>query len=96
MTALDLLADLEARGVRVSADGKDLAYESPVVGLTQGEIEGLRANKSRLLAVLRLREVHKAMGFSEGDIRFIEKAILSGNVSEIRIVSPVAMGKVVA
>jgi hypothetical protein len=50
-------------------------------------VETLRANRDRVAAVLQLRDIHRAMGFDEADVEFIEKALLSGKVNEIRIVS---------
>ena len=50
-------------------------------------VEALRQHRDRLAAVLALRVVHRAAGFSEDDIGFIEAAMLEGRVSELRIVS---------
>src|SRR5574341_839121 len=49
----DLLAALEARGVRLRANGDRLVYEAPAGALTDADREVLKAAKPAVLAYLR-------------------------------------------
>jgi hypothetical protein len=48
-------------------------------------VAALRRDRDRVAAILSLRVVHRGMGFSLEDVLFIEDALLSGRISEIRI-----------
>ena len=55
MTPLELLANLEARGVRLTARADRLVYDAPA-GVMTAELLGLlRANRAELLAALTAR-----------------------------------------
>ena len=71
-----------------------LAPEGPKVRgpVADPVVAVLRANKSKVIACLKLREIHAAMGYGDADIAFIEKALLSGKVSEIRIAAMAPSG----
>lgn len=53
VTSADLLADLEARGVRLTADGDNLRYHAPKGVLTPILREALAEHKSELLELVR-------------------------------------------
>lgn len=58
MTAAELLASIEARGVRVAPRGESLAV-APAGVLQDAEREALRARKPAILALLREREARR-------------------------------------
>ena len=82
MTAQEVLAEVVRRGIHVRLDGDLLRAAGPLDDTLRA---GLRANRDQLVAVFKLREVHRAMGFSEEDVMFIEAGLLSGRINEIRI-----------
>jgi hypothetical protein len=47
----------------------------------------LRQHRERVVAVLRLRRLHEAMGFDADDVAMIEVALVSGKVGEVVIVA---------
>jgi hypothetical protein len=47
----------------------------------------LRANRDRVGAVLKLRAVHRCLGFSEEDVAFIEAALLAGRIERVNVVA---------
>ena len=49
----ELIADLRARGVVLTAEGDSLRYDGPDGAITTEDLEGLRANKAAILALLR-------------------------------------------
>lgn len=53
MTSADLLADLESRGVRLTADGDQLRYHAPKGVITPSLREALAEHKSELLELVR-------------------------------------------
>ncbi len=53
--AAHLVAGLELRGVRLSADGETLRYRAPASVAEDGLEEALAANKPALLRLLRAR-----------------------------------------
>jgi hypothetical protein len=57
-------------------------------------VETLRQHKDQLTAVLRLRQVHKAMGLDDTDVAMIEAALLSGKVNNVVIVPGPPGGRV--
>lgn len=91
MTMQEALAVVHQAGAHLALDEK-----GPVLrGSVPAEVvEVLRAHRDRVAAILRLREVHRAMGLSEEDVLFMEEAMLSGRVSEIRIVARPPVGPV--
>jgi hypothetical protein len=83
MTAQEVLTETIRRGVHLIPDGTGLRAR----GLLDDDLrQGIRANKDQLVAILKLRETHRAMGFSDEDVMFIEQALLSGRVQEIKVV----------
>lgn len=52
MTAADLVLDLKARGVRLTAEGNRLQYDAPAGVMTPDLLARLKACKSELLATL--------------------------------------------
>lgn len=87
MTAADVLAAAVQAGVVVELDVEgQLTVTVDAPGQLTAEVrQGIREHKARLVAALQLREIHRAMGFDEADVAFIEEALLSGKVGEIRI-----------
>jgi len=49
MTAAEFVAELQARGIRVWAEGERLRYDAPAGGLTPDLRDQLRARKAALL-----------------------------------------------
>jgi len=93
VTAQVILAEAARLGVVLVPDEKDRLRARPTAGPLSPELRaGIRANKDRLVAILRLREWHRRLGFSEAEVEFIEQALLSTKVSEIRIVPRVSVG----
>jgi hypothetical protein len=89
VTPADVLAAAAQAGVVVELDAEgQLTVTVDAPGQLTAEIrQGFREHKGRLVAVLQLREIHRAMGFDDADVEFIEEALLSGRVAEICIVS---------
>lgn len=85
-TPAELIETLETRGVRLQAVGDRITFEAPRGVLQDSEREALRQHKDRILAALKLRTIHAAMGLSPEDVRFVERALLSGAVSQIVVV----------
>lgn len=85
MTLAQALEAVQAAGVLLTLDDQGPilrpAGRAPAVAVAV-----LREHRDRVAAVLRLRELHRGMGLSEEDVRFVEEALLSGRVSEVRIV----------
>jgi hypothetical protein len=52
MTALDLMQNLELRGIRLSIDGNHLAVDGPDPALTPDVINSLREHKGELMTML--------------------------------------------
>jgi hypothetical protein len=50
-------------------------------------IETLHANRDRVIAVLQLRAVHRAIELTEGDVLFVEQALLAGRELDVRVVA---------
>jgi len=46
----------------------------------------LRANRDRVAALLRLRELHRGMGLDAEDTLLVERAILSGQIENVLLV----------
>ena len=92
MTAQEVLTLANRLGVALLPDEKDRLHAQPAAALTPGLREGIRANKARLVAILKLRDWHRRMGLPEEDVLFVEQALLSGKVKEIRVVSWVSPG----
>lgn len=60
MTAVELIQNLEQRGIRVSVAGSQLAIDGPESALTFDVIEGVRERKAELLTLLaEPRSEHK-------------------------------------
>jgi hypothetical protein len=53
MTAIDLLADLQARGVVLTAKAGKLGYDAPRGGMTPNLVAMVRQHKAALLALLQ-------------------------------------------
>lgn len=62
MTPLELLSDLEDRGVRLQAAGDWITFEAPRGVLQDAEREALRAHKAAVLALLRGRQARGVAG----------------------------------
>ena len=88
MTALEVLEAAAAVGATLVLDDEQqltVEVDNPETRLPPAVREGLKVHKDRLRAVLKLRAIHTAMGFATDDVLFIEKALLSGRVAEIRV-----------
>jgi hypothetical protein len=94
----DLVVALRARGLDLvlEDDGLIIEKDGGVVSEDRALLKALPAVRAQVVsilraeresAILRLREIHRAMGFSEEDVLFIEEALLSGKVLELRIAS---------
>jgi hypothetical protein len=61
MTAVELLAECQARDIQVSVQGASLAYDAPAGALTPEVIEAMRQHKAALLALLERWEERAAI-----------------------------------
>ena len=87
MTTPEVLEQAARAGLVLRVEGERIRAQSSGVPITPELKEGLKTNREQIVAILRLRDVHRAMGLSDDDIVFVERALLSGSVSEIRIVA---------
>lgn len=73
--------------VRVAGAVLVVDEQGPLLrGRVPPEVVGvLREHRDRVAAILKLREIHRSMGFCAADIKFIEDALLSGAARELRI-----------
>jgi len=74
-------------------DGVPVVTKDEGRPLARSAVQTIAAHRDRVAAILRLRELHRGMGFTEDDLLFIEAALLSGQLSVLRIVvrSPVGV-----
>jgi hypothetical protein len=86
MTAAEVLAAMREAGVELVPLDGDGILARPKAALTAELRAAIREHKERLIAIVRMREIHRAMGLAEADVLFVEQALLSGSISEIRIV----------
>ena len=86
MTTQEVLTEAAQRGLTLLPDEKDRLHAQPAAALTEERREGIRSNKDRLVAILKLRDWHRRMGLPEEDILFVEEVLLSGKVKELRVV----------
>jgi hypothetical protein len=86
VSPLDVLAESDRLGLVLAADDRDMIHVRPRSLLTRELAAAICANRDRVLAALKLREIHRAMGFSGADVRMIERAMLSGAIDHIRVV----------
>ena len=90
MTTAEALARAAELEITLTVDGENLkARPAPLPADLRS---ALLENKPRVLAALRLRELHQGMGLSDAEIAFVEAALLSGIVSEIRLIVPTPQG----
>lgn len=75
MTAADVIADLEARGVRLQATGQGLDYEAPEGALRPSDLEALRAHKAAILALLRERPERAAEDVSRTSLWSLDRIV---------------------
>jgi hypothetical protein len=87
LTPLEALQEAAALGVTLSVDRAGQLLAAPRGKLLFPVREALSTHKERVKAALKLRAIHEAMGFGPEDVLFIERALLSGKVSEVRIVA---------
>jgi hypothetical protein len=92
LTPVEALAAAAQAGVILAVNTEDQLTADPPGRLAPDVRAALVAHKDQLKAVLRLREIHRAMGFDESDVRMIEEALLSGKVNEVTIVPAPAGG----
>lgn len=85
MTPLEVMAEAQRQRVILAPEGQRIRYRTAGGPLPDSIRCGLVQHKERVLAALRLRELHRAMGLSEDDVLFVEEALLSGRVAELRI-----------
>lgn len=85
MTAAEVLEHATAAGVTLVVVDDGAMVARPRAAVTDELRAAIREHKDQLVAVLRLRDVHRSMGFTEEDVRFIEAALLSGRIREIRV-----------
>jgi hypothetical protein len=80
----------ESKGVSLwVADGKLKGGPPAAVEALDPEVRrALAEHRERLVAAVRLREMHREMGLSEEDILFVEDAILDGKVKTVRLAVP--------
>jgi hypothetical protein len=84
MSLPEALQAVAAAGVVLALDDHGPVLR-PAGRAPREAVSVLKAHRDRVTAILRLREIHRAMGFGEEDVFFIEKALLSGAVREVRI-----------
>jgi predicted RNA-binding Zn ribbon-like protein len=94
MTALEVVEAVEAAGITLSLDAQYRLVANPPGRLTDAARDAIKLHKGQLKSVIRLRAIHRAMGFSPEDVLFIERALLSGRVSEMKIAVPAPLGVV--
>lgn len=94
MTALEALQAAEADGITLALDAQARLVATPPGRLSAEAKAAIRAHKDQLKAVIRLRAIHVAMGFSREDVLFIEHAMLAGNIREVRIAARAPQGVV--
>jgi hypothetical protein len=75
MSALDVLHELEARGVRLSLTGDRLEYDAPVGVLSGADLDALRALKPVVLDLLRARAQLAAMEAPEEAVTVAEQIV---------------------
>jgi len=85
MTLIELMAEARRLGVVLAPEAERIRYRTAGGPLPETIRRGLVEHKERILPALRLRELHRAMGLSEDDVLFVEEALLSGRVAEVRI-----------
>ncbi|MBI3650958.1 MAG: hypothetical protein HY231_07890 [Acidobacteria bacterium] len=56
MTAIELIKNLEAAGVRLEVDGNDLIVDAPEDWLTTERLEALAGHKAAILEILPIRK----------------------------------------
>lgn len=76
MTAAELLTAARAAGLELIPIEGDRLVARPKDALTDEIRAALREHKDRLVAVLKLREIHTAMGFSPEDVALLERVYL--------------------
>jgi hypothetical protein len=96
VTPLEVMTATAQAGVVLEVDegGQFIITVDGPGQLTPEMRQGIKAHKDQLVAALKLREVHRAMGFDETDVLMIETALLSGKVSGVTIVPAPAGGRV--
>lgn len=85
MTVSEVFAEVSRRGLELIPEGEGLR----VRGRLDDDLrQALRQHKPRVVALLRLRELHRGMGLSEEDVRLVELAFLDDRITEVRIIIP--------
>lgn len=95
MNALEVLEVATAIGANLTLDDEGqliIEVDDGAPRLPLAVREGLKVHRDQLRAVLKLRLVHASMGYSPKDVLFIERALLSGEVSSIRIAARPPVG----
>jgi hypothetical protein len=90
LTLLEALDIVRAAGGRIERDPRGPVLRGCKV--PPAVVEALKAQREGLEAVLALRQLHGAMGFDEADVLLIERALLSGQLAEVRLVMPSPAG----
>lgn len=96
MTPLEVMTATARAGVLLEVDeaGQFVITVDGPGQLTPEMRQGIQAHRAQLVAALKLREVHRAMGFDETDVMMIEAALLEGKVNNVVIVPAPAGGRV--
>lgn len=87
MTAAEVLDLTAMAGVSLAVGEAGALVARPGSAITDELRAGIRETKDQLVAILKLRQVHRLMGFDETDVLMIEKALLSGQVNNVVIVA---------
>lgn len=86
MTPVEAMAAAAEAGVALAVNPEGQLTANPPGRLAPEVKAVLVGHKDQLVAVLKLREVHRAMGFDEADVLMIERALLEGRVNTMVIV----------
>ena len=87
MTGFEALSAVTEAGVVLAVNPSGQLTAHPPGRLAHEVKAALSTHKEQLVAILRLREVHRAMGFDDTDVLMIERALLSGQVNNVVIVA---------
>ena len=87
MTPSEALSAVADAGVVLAVNPLGQLTARPPGRLAPEVKAALSTHKGQLVALLRLRQVHRLMGFDAADVLLIERAILSGQVNQVVIVA---------
>lgn len=83
MSVEEVLDNAKTLGVILQLEGEAVRAKGRMTPQLRA---GIRQNKPRLVALLRLREFHRLVGLDQDDMTMIERAMLQGQIGEVVIV----------